>query len=425
MYKYRKRLVDVILEQKLRVFGGCLIIGPKGCGKSTTAEQKAKTVYYFQDKLLKKYYSEIFDTNPKLILQGEKPILYDEWQDYKDVWDMARMDIDKNRLKGAYIFTGSSSRFVKTSHTGTLRISTLQMYPMSLYESGESNGTVSLKQLFDNHKLFKTCECKLTYEDYAYLTCRGGWPRIFEIKDKKEQLLIAKDLYEQTCNIDVENIDKSCANSLVSKQILKSYSRNICSLATNKTIYGDVTEIKDHTRIDTYIYALKKLCIIDNINAWNPNINSRYSARLLPKKNLVDPSIAVAACGKNPEYLIKHPWFFGSLFESLVIRDLHIYAGNNSEIYYYRNNKGLECDAILQLEDGRYALIEIKLGGSSVSTGINNLNAIEKLIMEYNKNPKNKRKLDLPTFKLIITSENKGFNLGNNTIVIPLGCLKD
>ena len=426
--KYKNRIVDDILSNQMKAFGACLIVGPKGCGKTRTAEEKSATNIYFQNPDKKERYDYIFSTQPSKILNFKKPILFDEWQNYKDVWDLIRLNIDKTARKGQYLLTGSTSQKVKTLHTGTLRISKIQMYPMSLYESGESNGTVSLKELFINPRKYDDLKCDLKYEDYAYLTCRGGWPGIFEIKSKKRKLDIAKTLYKQIYESDVESIDKSCPNKILSKQIIDSFSRNICSLVSNKTIYADIKESNNQGNIDRYIYALKQLFIIEEIDAWNANVLSSYAIRSMPKKNLIDPSIATNALNINEKFLADNPHIFGSLFESLVIRDLRVYASKyNGVLNYYRDNSGLECDVVLHWQNGKYALIEIKLGGKMAYVhGIESLNALEQKIKDYNANPKNKRKLALPTFKMLITADETGFyDKNNKTIVVPLGCLKD
>ena len=423
---YKKRLCDEILKEKLKLFGAVLITGPKDCGKSTTGEQQSKTFVYFQDKNLKSKYDAIFNTNPNKILFGDKPILFDEWQDYRNVWDLIRYDIDKNQVLGGYILTGSSATDVETSHSGTGRISSLKMYPMSLYESGESNGTVSLKELFDDPNKFQKFKCDISYDDYAYLTCRGGWPRIFLIDDKNERIKIAEDLYYQAYKTDVYKMNKNCDNPILARQVFESDARNICTLASNKTIYNDIKVKADYRTIDKYIETLEKLCIIEDIPAWNINIKSKAAIRCTPKRNFTDPSFAAAALFASPTFLADNPQIFGFLFECLVIRDLKIYSGSSYKINYYHDKSGLECDLVLHNKDGKYALIEIKLGGDSAyKNGINSLNKLESLIVEYNNNPENKVKIPLPTFKMVITGSNEGENIGNNTLIIPLGCLKD
>ena len=421
---YKKRIVDKILESKMKVFGGVLITGPKGCGKTTTGMQKAKTVIKFQDQDKKKEYDDIFAIRPSMILDYDKPILFDEWQDYKQVWDVIRNAIDESSNKGEYILTGSSSSFVETLHTGTMRISQLEMYPMSLYESGESNGTVSLRDLFNQKEKKDIFKSNLTYFDYAYLTCRGGWPSVLWTKTKEEALLVANDLYLSIYNRDMKHINKNCKSKTIAKNVLDAYCRHICSLAKDITIYNDVG--CSEYNVNKYLDALKKLCIIDEIKAWKPSIRSRSTIRLSPKRNIVDPSIATASLDINPDFLAKHPTEFGHLFECLVIRDLKIYsAAINGTVSYYHDHIDAKCDAVLHTKDGKYALIEIKLGGANVYKGVDNLNHLEDLIKQYNKTQSPNRQLALPTFKMVITAEERGYRSKNGVLIIPLGCLKD
>lgn len=420
--KYRKRIVDKQLIQQLKAFGGVLIDGVKGCGKTTTAKQVSKSVIEFQNEDIRDNLLLIANNHPSDLLKGEKPILFDEWQDAPKIFGAIRKSIDDNQLKGAYILTGSSSNKVKTSHTGTLRISRFRMYPMSLYETGDSNGSVSLYDLF-NKKQFKTSKSSLSFTNLKYVICRGGWPSTLNIVNKKDKLLVAKSLFEQTCEIDMKNISSRRINSKIVERILKSYSRNICTLASDKTICED-SKISINT-YNNYIEDLENLNIITDIDAWNPSIRSKSSIRSQDKRNLVDPSIATSALGICPEYLDKDYNTFGFLFESLVIRDLKIYSSmHGGNISYYRDKYGLEADAVLHLEDGRFALIEIKLGESQVDDAAHHLLEIERLIKEKNKTLKN-NKLRLPDLKIVVTGSEYGYKREDGVLVIPIGCLKD
>lgn len=426
MINYKKRIADDLLDLKLDSFGATLIIGPKGCGKTTTAKQKAKSVIEFQDEDKRENYLAVAETMPSKLLIGENPRLFDEWQDAPKIWGAIRKSIDDRNESGLYILTGSSSQDVKTPHTGTTRISTLKMYPMSLYESNESSGEISLIELFSK-KNMNFVESKLSIDELIFAICRGGWPRALLNKTQESQLEIANDLFYQTCHRDISNIDNVKRNPLWAEKILKSYSRNICTLAETKTIFADVnstTEISKTTYYD-YVEALEKLYIIEDIPAWCPSIRSKDAIRASNKRNLIDPSIAVAALGITPDYFNTDFKTLGFLFESLCIRDLKIYSSKmNGEISYYHDRYGLEADAVLHLRDGRYALIEFKLGTKEIDEGAKHLCEIERLINEYNEKEK-QCPLRLPDLKIVITGSQFGYKREDDVFVIPIGCLKN
>lgn len=425
---YKKRIADDLLQLKMESFGAALIVGPKGCGKTTTAKQKAKSVVEFQDEDNREKYLSVANNMPSKLLVGDKPRLFDEWQDAPKIWGAIRKSIDDEQKNGLYLLTGSSSQIVKTPHTGTLRISTLKMYPMSLYESGESNGTVSVKELFDNpHAMDDGCMSTLSIDDLIFAICRGGWPKSLLNETKRAKLEIAKDLFWQTCNVDISNIDGTARNSAWAEIILRSYARNICTIAERKTIDADVRanyDIATNT-ISEYIEALKKLYIVEDVDAWCPAIRSKTAIRASVKRNLIDPSLAVAALGITPDYFNTDFKTLGFLFESLVIRDLKVYSSaSGGRISYYRDRYGLEADCVLHLEDGRYALIEIKLGASEIDDGANHLLKIEELIKERNATEKYSP-LALPTLKMVITGMQYGYKREDGVLVVPIGCLKD
>ena len=423
---YRNRITDSALKLKLEAFGATLIVGPKGCGKTTTGKHFAKSFIEFQDEDNRDRYLSVADNMPSKLLIGEKPRLFDEWQDAPKIWGAIRKDVDDTEIKGQYILTGSSSQKADTPHTGTLRISTLRMFPMSLFESGESSGTVSLKDLFEG-KPIEWEKASLSIDDLIYAICRGGWPQSIGLKNKEAALSIASDLFYQTCHTDISKISGVKRNPLWAERLLRSYSRNICTLAETKTIYSDTsstTEISKPTFYD-YFHDLEDLFIIDEIPAWCPAIRSRDAIRAGNKRNLVDPSIAVAALGLNPDYFNADFKTLGFLFESLCIRDLKIYSsGMNGELSYYHDRYGLEADAVLHLKDGRYALIEFKLGSKEIDMGAKHLCEIEKLVSEYNKKEK-QVPLRLPDLKLVITATEYGYKRDDGVYVIPIGCLKD
>lgn len=425
---YKKRIADDLLELKLEAFGATLIVGPKGCGKTTTAKQKANSIIEFQDEDNREKYLSVAENVPSKLLIGPKPRLFDEWQDAPKIWGAIRKSVDDEQKNGLYLLTGSSSQIVETPHTGTLRISTLKMYPMSLYESEESNGTVSIRELFDNpDALADGCVSDLSIDGLIFAICRGGWPRSFINKTSRAKLAIAKDLFWQTCNVDISNIDGVSRSASVAELILRSYARNICTTAGKKTIESDVnatTDVSSNT-INDYINALKKLYIIEDIEAWCPAIRSKTAIRASVKHNLIDPSIAVAALGITPEYFNSDFKTLGFLFESLVIRDLKVYSSNcGGRVSYYRDRYGLEADCVLHLDDGRYALVEVKLGVKDIDDGAKHLLEIEKLIKEKNSAEKQCR-IPLPTVKMVITGTQYGYKRDDGVLVVPIGCLKD
>lgn len=427
MMNYKNRIVDKILQEKLETFGGVLIVGPKGCGKTTTAKHFAKSFIEFQDEENREKYLAVAENSPSKLLIGDKPRLFDEWQDAPKIWGTIRKSIDDEQETGLYILTGSSSKDIKTPHTGTMRISTMKMFPLSLYESGESNGEISLIHLFNNPNNFNGCISNLDIDGLINAICRGGWPSCFKIKKENLKLNVAKDLFYQTAHIDASNIDGVKRNPVWVETILRSYARNLCTLSSNKTILRDVTatcEISERSFQD-YLSALEKLYIIDDIDAWSPAIRSKTVIRASKKRNFIDPSIAVAALGLSPEYFNLDFKTLGFLFESLVIRDLKIYSSYfGGSVSYYHDRYGLEADCVLHLGDGRYALIEVKLGSKEIDDGAAHLNEIEKLVKEYNLKEK-QCPLRLPDLKIVITGTQYGYKRDDGVYVIPIGCLRD
>ena len=425
--KYIPRIADRQLDLTLEAFGAALIEGPKGCGKTTTAKQRAKTVVEFQDEDVRENLLRIANAAPSKLLLGEKPILFDEWQDAPKIWGAIRKDIDDSGEAGRYILTGSSSQKVDVPHTGTLRISRLRMLPMSLFESGDSNGTVSLSGLFSHPGSFDGCASDLDIDGLIFAICRGGWPGALSRRTDRAKLAIARDLYRQTYSVDISNVDGVRRNPAVAQAVLRSYARNICTAAAAKTIADDVRAavgVGDDTVRD-YINALEKLYIVSDIEAWCPAIRSKTAIRASRKRNLVDPSIAVAALGVSPDYFNGDFKTLGFLFESLCIRDLTAYsAALDGRMSFYRDRYGLEADGVLHLNDGRYALIEFKLGESEVEEGASHLCEIERLIREHNKTEK-QCPIPLPALKMVVTGTAYGYARSDGVLVVPIGCLRD
>ena len=428
MSEYLPRIIDKQIEKYLRVIGAILIIGPKWCGKTTTAMQHTNSMLKLQSNQ-KDYYYQVAEINPKQLLNGEKPKLIDEWQITPILWDIIRNDVDESNDKGLYILTGSTVvNDSEIMHTGTGRIHRMLMMPMSLYESKDSNGQISLSELFQNPDMdISTCISDLTVEDIAFVACRGGWPESLNIENKEDQLLIASLYFDAICESDVSAIDGIKRDSNRVRYILRSYSRNISTLAKDKTIlsnisneYGDISK----TTYYDYIDALKRLFVIKNIGGWSPNIRSANMIRKGTKKEFIDPSIAIAALDLSPERLMNDIKTFGFIFENLCIRDLTIYINDiGGNIYYYNDNYGLEADAVLQLKNGDYALIEIKLGSREIEKGAKNLLKLKKLIQEK----KDKEKLNIPNpkFLAIITGGEFAYTRKDGVKVIPIGCLKN
>lgn len=313
-------------------------------------------------------------------------------------------------------------------HTGTGRIDTLTMYPMSLYETGESNGTVSLYNVFNNpNALDNGCESTLSIDDLIFAACRGGWPSSVLKKSNKAKLLVAQSYFESLCREDMSNIDGVKRNETTTRLLLHSYARNISTVASNQSIIKDIkanTDISDSTFYD-YVDVLKKLFVIQDVEAWCPAIRSKSAIQATTKKELVDPSLVVAALGVDPDYFNLDLKTFGFIFETLCIRDLKIYsAAHGGKVSYYRDRYGLEADCVLHLRDGRYALIEFKLGSADIEDGAKHLIQIENLIKGYNEKEE-QVKLRLPDLKIVITGTQYGYKRDDGVLVVPIGCLKD
>lgn len=426
---YIKRICDDELALKLEAFGAIHIVGPKWCGKTTTAKQFAKSYIEMQDPDKRNMYLETAKIKPSNLLVGENPRLIDEWQISPNLWDAVRVSVDRRNEDGLYILTGSNSiDKSEIMHTGTGRIDTLTMYPMSLYETGESNGTVSLFDIFNNTNALKDgCESSLSIDDLIFAACRGGWPSSILKKSDKAKLLVAQSYFEGLCREDVSNIDGVKRNETTLRLLLRSYARNISTTASNQSIIKDIranADISDSTFYD-YVDVLRKLFVIQDIEAWCPAIRSKSAIQATEKKEFVDPSLVVAALGVDPDYFNLDLKTFGFIFETLCIRDLKIYSmAHGGKVSYYRDRYGLEADCVLHLRDGRYALIEFKLGSSDIDEGAKHLLQIENLVKAYNKKEA-QAKLRLPDLKIVITGTRYGYQRPDGVLVIPIGCLKD
>lgn len=424
MKEYKSRIADKILKNKLLSKGAVLIEGPKWCGKTTTAEQIALSVLYMTKPEDMKQNISLAEINPSLLLSGEVPRLIDEWQVAPKLWDAIRFEVDHRNLEGQFILTGSSVpiNMDEVTHSGTGRYTRMIMRPMTLFESRESNGSVSLKDLFEGKNNI-TGTNNLSLEDVAYLCCRGGWPRA-TFMDKEIALEQAFDYFDSVINSDVSKVDDVSRNPERTKNIMKSYARNLGSQASNETIKSDVLK-NDSFSLDTdtvlsYINALRKIFVVEDTMAWNPNLRSKTAIRTTETRYFVDPSIAVAALGIGPNDLINDLNTFGLIFENLCVRDLRVYAESlKGTVYHYRDASDLECDTVIHLRDGSYGLIEIKIGGDMlIEEGVNNLIKLQNKI--------DITKMKKPSFLMVLTAIGKyAYKREDGVYVVPIGCLKN
>ena len=430
MSEYLHRIIDSELELRLEASGATLIIGPKWCGKTTTAEQQAKSVLKMQDPDMREAYLATASTKPSLLLKGENPRLIDEWQEAPVLWDAVRTAVDNRGEDGLFILTGSTSvDEKKIHHTGTGRISRLKMYPMSLFESMESNGKISLRDLFDDPDFdIDGITSDMKVEDLIFAACRGGWPSTLRKKSDAAKLFVAKDYLRNVCESDISTVDGTSRNPTLTEAILKSYSRNISTLAKKSNIFKDINakaETLSQGTLDSYLTALERLFVIEDIEAWCPSIRSASAIRSGYKREFIDPSIAVASLGLTPAYLEMDLKTFGFIFECMSIRDLKVYSqAIGGKVSYYHDRYGLEADAVLHIEDGRYALIEFKLGSKEIEEGACHLLKIQELVREYNKT-ENQVPLREPDLLIVITGGNMAYTRDDGVKIIPLACLKD
>ena len=425
---YLSRIVDAELDLRLRSVGATLIVGPKWCGKTTTAKQHAKSVLEMQNPDLQAGFLQLAETKPSLLLQGEKPRLIDEWQLAPVLWDAVRVAVDNSAEKGQYILTGSVVKDdSQTKHTGTGRISRLEMCPMTLWESAESSGTISLSEMFKNpDNAIDGATSKLSIEELLFAACRGGWPSALNARGDDAKLFIAADYVNNVAEVDISKVDNVDRDPLLASLLLKSYARNISTLASKANIRRDLLAVQDVSMptVDSYLAALRKLFVICDIPAWCPAIRSSASMRSTPKRGMCDPSVAVAALGATPEYFLKDFKTFGFIFESLVMRDLKVYSmALGGKLSYYHDRYGLEADAVLHLKDGRYALIEIKLGSSEIEEGAKHLLEIRQLIREYNKTEK-QCPLAEPDLLMVITGGAMGYTRDDGVHIVPVSAMK-
>ncbi|MBR5237102.1 MAG: ATP-binding protein [Paludibacteraceae bacterium] len=421
---YKKRIADLIIERRLQGKGAVLIEGPKWCGKTTTAKQYAQSLLDLGDSTILSNAQISLQVNPKSLLVGDVPRLIDEWQTIPSLWDMIRSEVDRRQDVGQFILTGSSVPIEqeKIVHSGTGRIGRITMRPMSLWESGESNGGVSLNDLFEGKKI-DIQNSDLTLEDIAYLICRGGWPKA-TLLNKNIALDEAFDYYEAIYKTDIHRVDNVRRNSERTRLLLRSYARNQGSSVSLNLLANDIKNNDNvsitYETVSDYIDALKKLFVIEDMPAWNPNLRSKSAIQTSDTRYFIDPSIAVNALSIGSSDLMNDLQTFGLFFESMAVRDLRVYADAlQGNIFHFRNSAGLECDAVLHRRNGTYGLIEIKLGGANlIDQGAKTLlNLVNKIDGE---------KMPMPSFLMVLTAiGDYSYQRPNDGVwVVPIGCLK-
>ncbi len=422
--KYKQRIADRLLMRKLAGKGAVLIEGPKWCGKITTARQQAKSMLDLGDSEILKQSQQMMEVSPKTLLQGETPRLIDEWQTMPSLWDSIRSEVDRRGTFSQFILTGSSvlPQADETTHSGTGRFARIKMRPMSLFESGESMGSVSLRELFDGGS-FEPQPNKLDLQDMAYLTCRGGWPQA-TLLDGGLALDQAFDYVDAVAEHDIQRVDGVRRSPERTRLLLRSYARNIAQQVSYGTIKADMlsndSKSLDEDTVADYVKALKRLFVIEDLEAWNPNIRSKSAIRTSDTRHFVDPSIGTAALGLGPNDLINDLNAFGLFFEDLAVRDLRVFAeALDGRLYHYRDSSGLECDTVLHRRNGTYALIEVKLGGEKlIEEGVSSLNALANTI--------DTTKMPNPSFRMVLTAVGQyAYQRKDGVFIVPIGCLRD
>jgi len=422
MKTYKKRIADNMLKEKLEAKGAVLIVGAKWCGKTTTASQIAKSILYLHDPAKKEQYLQLASINPSILLEGTTPRLLDEWQLAPQLWDAVRYEVDQRDEFGQFILTGSSTPVadMSTAHSGTGRISRMIMRPMTLWESGDSNGKVALSDLFKGQN-DAVGMSNVDILRLAYLICRGGWPKSL-YPNEKISLTQVYDYFDAVVESEVSLADGVKRNPQRVRLLMKAYSRAISSEAKISSIRSDmISNDEDSLSEDTiysYISALKRIFVIEDLPAWSPNLRSKTAIRLSDKRHFVDPAIAVAAMGIGPYDLINDLHTMGLLFESMCVRDLRVFAETlGGSLYHYRDKSGLECDAVLHLRNGSYALIEVKLGGDEIDLAAKNLLTLKQKI--------DLQRMKAPSFLMVLTGTSVAYRREDGILVIPITCLKD
>lgn len=425
MAVYKYRILDKVLGKRLKSIGAVLIEGPKWCGKTTTSEKLAQSVIYMSDPANKNQYLEMAEINPQRLLEGATPRLIDEWQLAPKLWDAVRYEVDHRDELGQFILTGSSvpPSDKEIYHTGTGRFSWLLMRPMSLFESQESSGEVSLEDLFKT-PVEISGKNNLSIEKLAFLVCRGGWPRATNIEDEEAALEQVYSYYEAVVRSDISRADGVNRDTERARKLMRSYARHQGTQATRQVIINDII-LNDNDKIDlstihSYLNALRKIFVIEDMEAWSPNLRSKTAIRTSETRYFIDPSIAVAALGIGPNDLLSDLNTFGLLFETLCVRDLRVFADYlNGKVYHYRDKNGLECDAVVHLRNGSYGLVEIKLGGDRlIEEAVANLKKLESIL--------DSDKMKKPAFLMVLTGVGEyAYRRKDGIYIVPVGCLKN
>lgn len=422
MKNYLPRITDKLLDERLKAKGAILIEGPKWCGKTTSAKEFAKSFIAMDEPDKTKQYKQMAELNPSALLEGETPRLVDEWQLAPNLWNAVRYEVDKRDDFGQFILTGSAvpAEFDASMHSGTGRISRLYMRTMSLYESKDSDGAVSLSNLFDDKEI--SCANHKTLDDIAFLICRGGWPISIKLEGKAS-LFQAIDYFDSVVKNDISRVDSVKRDVEKAKRLLRSYARHVGSQAPLETIRADIlanqADTFDQTTLYSYIDALKKIFVIEDAPAWNPNIRSKTAIRSTDTRYFIDPSIATAALGIGPKDLIHDLNTMGFLFENLAVRDLRIYSELlDGNVYHYRDKSGLECDAVVHLRNGSYGLVEIKLGGDKlIEEGAETLKTLSDLI--------DTNSMKKPSFMMVLCAQAPfAYKRNDGVYVVPITSLR-
>lgn len=424
MSVYKPRIVDRVITKKLQGKGAVLVEGPKWCGKTTTSEQLSNSELYMADPSDINQNIMLAEINPSLLLEGKVPRLIDEWQIAPKLWDAVRFEVDHRDSEGQFILTGSAvpTDSSQIKHTGTGRFAWVLMRPMSLFESGESDGCIRISDLFQAPEQIEANN-HFDIHEVAFLICRGGWPKASFLEDEIA-LEQAFDYYDAIVNQDLSRVDSVNRNKERVKRLMRSYARNQGGQVSNAALKADMlandTTSLDEDTVISYVNALKKIFVIEDMPAWNPNLRSKTAIRTSDTRYYIDPSIAVAALGLGPNDLIQDLETFGILFETMCIRDLRVYAGAlNGSVYHYRDKTGLECDAVIHLRNGNYGLIEIKLGGdNAIEHAVKTLQALASKI--------DTDKMKKPSFLMILIGVgNYAYRREDGIYVVPIGCLRE
>lgn len=421
---YLTRVTDELLTRKLRSSAAVLVEGPKWCGKTSSCAQLAKSIIYIQDPDKRSMYRRMADTQPSLLLQGDTPRLIDEWQSIPVLWDAVRFAADQRQQMQQFLLTGSATPLnddenEEIEHSGVGRIARIQMRPMSLWESQESSGQISLKALFDGTQEMGLFENPLSLQDIAYVMCRGGWPGSLAL-EKEDALEVAFNLVEELVNVDIHRVDNTEKNLGRVRSVLRSYARNVSTMTAATTIMADVKAnditITDKT-LTNYLTALRRLFIIEEVKAWQPSLRSKRGIRTSNKRHFVDTSIATAVLELTPQNVFMDFNLFGFLFEDFCLRDMRVYTQSlRGDVYHYHDNTELESDLILRLHDGRWAAVEVKTGSKEIEEAAEHLIQLSEDV--------DTSKIGKPAFLMVLTGGQFAYRRKDGVYVIPIGCLK-